>query len=61
MAELRAKSSAVLPAPDWHVHYALFSRSGFTEGLVAQADSEGVWLVGLKDIVKNKNLEVKTK
>jgi len=51
--ELRAKSSAVLPAPDWHVHYALFSRSGFTEQLTAQADSENVWLVGLEDIVED--------
>jgi len=52
--ELRAKSSAVLPAPDWHVHYALFSRSGFTERLAAQAGSESVWLVGLEDIVEDK-------
>ena len=50
--ELRSKSSAVLPAPDWHAHYALFSRSGFTEPLSAQAEREGVWLVGLADIVK---------
>lgn len=50
--ELRAKASAVLPAPDWHVHYALFSRSGFTAQLTKQASSENVWLVGLKDIVQ---------
>jgi len=43
----------VLPAPDWHVHYALFSRSGFTERLMAQANSENVWLVGLEDIVED--------
>ena len=49
--ELRAKSSAVLPAPDWHVHYALFSRRGITEQLTIQASSENVWLVGLEDIV----------
>ena len=51
--ELRAKASAVLPAPDWHVHYALFSCSGFTEQLTAQANSENVWLVGLEDIVED--------
>jgi len=50
--ELRAKSSAVLPASDWRVHYALFSRSGFTKHLAAQASSENVWLVGLEDIVE---------
>ena len=53
--ELRAKSSAVLPAPDWHVHYALFSRSGFTEQLTAQASSENVWLVGLEDVVASQS------
>jgi len=51
--ELRAKASAVLPAPDWHVHYALFSRSGFTEQLTVQANSENVCLVGLEDIVED--------
>jgi hypothetical protein len=51
--ELRAKSPSVLPAPDWHVHYALFSRSGFTEPLKAQAGSTNVWLVGLEDIIKD--------
>jgi AAA+ ATPase superfamily predicted ATPase len=51
LAELRAKTSAVLPSSDWHVHYALFSRSGFTEQLRTQADNEGVWLVGLSEIV----------
>lgn len=50
---LRAKAPAVLPAPDWHVHYALFSRSGFTKGLTDQAEGEGVWLVGLGDIVQD--------
>lgn len=42
--------SAVLPSSDWHVHYALFSRSGFTKQLQTQADNEGVWLVGLSEI-----------
>jgi AAA+ ATPase superfamily predicted ATPase len=50
---LRAKAPAVLPAPDWHVHYALFSRSDFTEQLTAQAEQEGVWLVGLDNIVQD--------
>jgi len=45
----------VLPAPDWHVHYALFSRSGFTEQLTAQASSENVWLVGLEDVVASQS------
>ena len=48
---LRAKSTAVLPAPGWHTHYALFSRSGFTEQLTAQAQNEGVWLVHLTDMM----------
>jgi AAA+ ATPase superfamily predicted ATPase len=50
---LRAKAPAVLPAPDWHVHYVLFSRGGFTAPLAAQAEREGVWLVGLEDIVQD--------
>ena len=33
--------------------YALFSRSGFTEQLTAQANSENVWLVGLEDVVED--------
>lgn len=52
--ELRAKTPAVLPDSDWHVHYALFSRSSFTEQLTGQAESEGLWLVGLTDLVKDK-------
>lgn len=48
---LQAKSTAVLPAADWHVHYALFSRSGFTEPLIIRAQNEGVWLVGLTDLM----------
>lgn len=48
--ELRAKAPHVLPA-DWHIHYALFARSGFTEPLQAQAEREGVLLVGLEGIL----------
>jgi len=49
--ELRAKASAVLPTPDWHVHYALFSRSGFTDHLTEVAAREQVWLVALKEVL----------
>ncbi len=45
--ELRAKAVAVLPEPDWHCHYALFARSGFTAALQQEAERTGVLLVGL--------------
>ncbi|MEZ4733523.1 MAG: ATP-binding protein [Caldilineaceae bacterium] len=48
--ELRAKAPQVLPA-DWHIHYALFARSGFTTPLQKQAAHEGVLLLGLEKIV----------
>jgi hypothetical protein len=35
------------------VHYDLFSHGGFTEQLTAQAEQEGVWLIGLNDIVQD--------
>ena len=54
--ELRAKASAVLPAASWHVHYALFSRSGFTDQLTELAGDEHVWLVGLEEIVEDEGL-----
>lgn len=50
--ELRAKTAAVLPAADWHVHYALFARSGFTEALRQQASNEGVLLVDFNDMLE---------
>jgi len=51
--ELRAKTSAVLPDPDWHVHYALFSRSGFTDQLTELATREHVWLVALEEVLQD--------
>ena len=50
--ELQAKADQVLPAADWHVHYALFARSGFTTPLQEQAERAGVLLVGLEEIVR---------
>ncbi|MFZ4663271.1 MAG: ATP-binding protein [Caldilineaceae bacterium] len=48
--ELRAKSAAVLPEAGWHIHYALFSRSGFSESLQQQAQVEPLLLVGLNEL-----------
>ena len=48
--ELRAKSAAVLPEAGWHIHYALFSRSGFSEPLQQQAQAEPLLLVGLNEL-----------
>jgi AAA+ ATPase superfamily predicted ATPase len=50
--EVRAKTEAVLPEPNWYVHYALFSRSGFTRSLQHRAAREGVFLIQLADIVE---------
>ena len=48
--ELRAKRAAVLPEAGWHIHYALFSRSGFSEPLQQQAQVEPLLLVGLNEL-----------
>jgi len=48
--ELRAKRAAVLPEAGWHIHYALFSRSGFSEPLQQQAQAEPLLLVGLNEL-----------
>lgn len=48
--ELRAKSAAVLPEASWQIHYALFSRSGFSEPLQQQAQTEPLLLVGLHEL-----------
>lgn len=42
---LIAKTAAVLPAPDWHVDYLLFSRAGFTAAAIAEAKSVNARLV----------------
>jgi hypothetical protein len=49
--ELRSKAAAVLPEPDWHCHYALFARSGFTEALQQEAERAGILLVGLDTLI----------
>ena len=49
--ELKQKSSAVVPDAGWHVHYALFSRSGFTEALQDRAKKEGVLLFDFATIL----------
>lgn len=48
--ELRAKRAAVLPEAGWQIHYALFSRSGFSEPLQQQAQTEPLLLVGLNEL-----------
>ena len=48
--ELWGKARHVLLA-DWHIHYALFACSGFTEPLQVQAEREGELLVGLEGII----------
>jgi AAA+ ATPase superfamily predicted ATPase len=45
--ELVGKASRVVPGEDWHVHYALFARAGFTDAARAEAESLGATLVDL--------------
>ena len=50
LAGLGDKAARLTP-PGWQIHLALFSRSGFTEDLKAQADRQGVFLVDLEQVV----------
>jgi AAA+ ATPase superfamily predicted ATPase len=46
--DLKRKAHPLIQQGGWNrVHYALFSRSGFTEALSAQVKAEGVLLIGL--------------
>jgi hypothetical protein len=46
------KTNLVVPdvGEDWQVHYAFFSRSGFTDAAVAEAQSHQALLVDLKTL-----------
>ena len=48
--ELVAKTPHVLPDQDWQVHYAFFSRSGFTPAAQALAGAMGAQLVDLQTL-----------
>ena len=50
LTDLIAKAPLVAPdgGEGWTVHYALFSRSGFTEAAVAEAERQGALLVDLE-------------
>lgn len=48
---LMTKAERAVPDSTWAVHYALFSRSGFTRNLQEQADRLGVILVELASVV----------
>ncbi len=48
---LIAKADRVVPDLTWGVHYALFSRSGFTTGLQEQAARSSVTLVDLASVI----------
>lgn len=48
---LMAKVERVVPDSNWAVHYALFSRSGFTAGLQEQAARSSVMLVDLAAVI----------
>jgi hypothetical protein len=50
--DLVAKRSLVVPSPDddWQVHYAFFSRSGFTDAAVQEARRHDATLVDLETL-----------
>ncbi len=50
--DLKRKAHPLIQQGNWtHVHYALFSRSGFTSALESQARNEGVLLVGPESLL----------
>lgn len=52
--DLRRKLHSLIHQREWsHVRYALFSRSGFTPALEAQARDEGVLLVSLETLLSS--------
>jgi AAA+ ATPase superfamily predicted ATPase len=54
LTDLKQKAQALLREGDIsQLHYALFSRSGFTPALEQQAREEGVTLVGVDEIVRD--------
>lgn len=57
--DLKQKAQAILREGEiTQLHYALFSRSGFTPALQAQAQKEGVALHGVDEIVHAENARV---
>jgi AAA+ ATPase superfamily predicted ATPase len=48
---LTARADRVVPGPNWAVHYALFSRGGFTAGLHEQAARANATLVDLASLI----------
>lgn len=48
--ELVEKTPMVVPGDDWQVHYAYFSRSGFTDAASAEAKKLGAILVDLEKL-----------
>jgi hypothetical protein len=48
--ELAAKMPAVVPAPDWKVHYILFARAGFTPAAQSEAAALNARLVSLDEL-----------
>ena len=48
--DLINKTPRVVPANDWRVHYAFFSRSGFSEAAVAEAQKHAALLVDLETL-----------
>jgi len=49
---MRFVDRAAVPGDDWQVHYALFSRSGFTRSLRQRARQAPVTLVSLKQMMR---------
>ena len=46
--ELIDKAPKVVPGADWSVHFACFSRAGFTDPARAEAEAHGAILVDLE-------------
>lgn len=51
LEELKSKAAVVMLELGWHFHYALFSRTGFTESLRQRAEQEGILLIDLERLL----------
>ncbi|MCP3958493.1 MAG: ATP-binding protein [bacterium] len=57
LRELQKKTGKVVPGEDWHVHYAVFSRGGFTDAACRSGEEVGADLVDLEKLELGLNEE----
>lgn len=48
--QLIAKTEKVVPSPEWTVHYAFFSRNGFTEAALVEGKQVNAQMIDLEKL-----------